>query len=332
MIDYKTIWDSINKESEASPQRLQIAREIPSLAIPVFLATDFTKKMRLLYINIDSPFSIQVDKLPKFKGLEINIYKMSLGQFVNQPFLCLSQTMPQTDRIFESFVSDICNKIVAVTDKKVLQNTLISSLNEWEFFFMRTNDDILSESNQKGLYGELSFLKDYLFKKYSLKEAISFWTGSDKSNHDFQLIGKAVEVKTTSIKQHKKFSISSEKQLDNTGLDTLILALFTVNVHENMPNKTLVSLITEIIDLLKNDPFLMYDFEIKLAKYGYDARFSEKYIVGFNVINTLFFDVKEGFPRILQSNVPNGVGDLKYSVVVAACMPFEIQIDIFKIL
>jgi hypothetical protein len=40
--------------------------------------------------------------------------------------------------------------------------------------------------------------------------------------------------------------------------------------------------------------------------------------------------VREGFPRLLQGNLPDGIGDLKYSVVVSACTPFEIKTDILN--
>jgi hypothetical protein len=43
-----------------------------------------------------------------------------------------------------------------------------------------------------------------------------------------------------------------------------------------------------------------------------------------------FFEVAEGFPRLLQGNLPDGVGDLKYSVVVASCTPFEITTNILN--
>jgi hypothetical protein len=43
-----------------------------------------------------------------------------------------------------------------------------------------------------------------------------------------------------------------------------------------------------------------------------------------------FFNVVEGFPRILQGILPDGIGDLKYSVVVSACTSFEINKDIIN--
>nr|WP_185247650.1 PD-(D/E)XK motif protein [Chryseobacterium bernardetii] len=173
-------------------------------------------------------------------------------------------------------------------------------------------------------------MKDYLFQKYSFSESIFFWTGSDKTNHDFQLINKAVEVKTTSGKQHKKFSVSSEKQLDNKGLKHLYVSLFSVNLHENLLYSTLPAIVNEICMYIQDDPIATFQFHIKLAKYGYNKAMSKRYSIGFSISEMNFFEVKDDFPRLLKTNLPKGVGDLKYSIIVAACAPFEITTDILN--
>jgi hypothetical protein len=43
-----------------------------------------------------------------------------------------------------------------------------------------------------------------------------------------------------------------------------------------------------------------------------------------------FFEVVESFPRLLQKDLPDGIGDLNYSVILAACAPYEITTDILK--
>jgi hypothetical protein len=331
MIDYRIIWESINNESKSGPLQPQIARRIPSRGVfPVFLATDFKKETRLLYIKIDSAQEIEIDKLPRFRGLEISTVITSLGEFDNQEFIKFTQSIPNIDNIFELVISDICDKIIQVLNKNNLNTTLTKILNEWKVFFEKQENEILSIEAQKGLVGELYFLKDYVFQKYSLTESLIYWTGSESTNHDFQIFNKAVEVKTTSSKQHKKFIISSEKQLDSTGLDNLYLSLFTLNLHSNMPDRTLPALIREIYSHIENDPVATFYMQLKVTKYGYNERDAEKYKLGFSLNTMKFFEVSPGFPRLLQHNLPEGIGDLKYSVVVSACSPFEITTDVLN--
>lgn len=331
MINYKEIWESINNESRRNPTQPQIARRIPSAGLfNSFLATDFRKGIRLLYIKLDSDQDILIDSLPKFRGLDISFTVQTLGEFSNAVFLRFIQSIPDTDNIFELVISDLCDKVIQLQSKNNLSPTLIRTLSEWKIFFEKQENEILSADAQKGLIGELHFLKDFLFQKYSFAESVFYWTGSDRTNHDFQIVNSAVEVKTTSGKQHKKFSISSEKQLDSTGLEHLYLSMFSINLHSNMPDRTLPAFIREIRTQIQDDPIATFQFQIKLAKYGYNEVLAEKYTVGFSVSEMKFFEVKEGFPRLLQVNLPDGVGDLKYSVVVAACTPFEITTDILN--
>lgn len=331
MIDYRKIWNSINSESDTTSVKTQIARKIPSNGVfQVFLATDFKKGIRLLYIKLDSDHDIITENLPRFRGLEISLTVTSIGGLQNQEFIKFTQSIPNTENIFESVISDICENVVHLQNKKNLPAALTKVLNEWKVFFEKQQNEILSISSQKGLVGELHFLRDYLFQKYSFTESLFYWTGSDKTNHDFQIKNIAVEVKTTSSKQHKKFVISSERQLDSTGLEHLYLSLFALNLHSNMPERTLPELIGEIYTQLQEDPFATFQFQIKLAKYGYNEIHAEKYTTGFSLFEMRFFEVVEGFPRLLQGNLPDGVGDLKYSIVVSSCTPYEIKTEILN--
>ena len=320
MIDYHNIWESINNESRSNSNGL----------FPVFLATDFRKGVRFLYIKLDSDLDIIIDNLPRFRGLEILITVTSLGEFNNSEFLKFTQSIPNTDNIFELVISDIGDKIIQIQNKRNLNAVLTKVVNEWKIFFEKQENEILSISSQKGLVGELHFLREYLFKKYSFSESLFYWTGSERTNHDFQIIHNAIEVKTTSSKQHKKFTISSERQLDSTGLEHLYLSLFALNLHSNMPDRTLPALIREIHSMIQGDPIATFQLQIKLAKYGYNEILADKYTIGFSVFDMKFFEVVEGFPRLLQGNLPDGVGDLKYTVVVAACSQFEISTNILK--
>ncbi len=331
MIDYGLIWESINNESRSNPLQPQIARRIPSKGFfPVFLATDFIKGIRLLYIKIDSNQGIEIDKLPRFRGLEISLDITSIGEFNNQDFIKFTQSIPNIDNVFELVISDICEKIIQVFNKNNLNSTLTKILNEWKIFFDKQENKILSLDSQKGLIGELYFLKFYIFEKYSSIESIIYWTGAERTNHDFQILNTAVEIKTTSSKQHKKFIVSSEKQLDNAGLENLYLSLFTLNLHHNMPDHTLPALIKEIYTEIRDSPVATFQFQIKLIKYGYNERDAEKYKIGFSLNTMKFFEVSAGFPRLLQENLPNGIGDIKYSVAVSACAPFEIKTNVLN--
>jgi len=333
MINYHEIWQSINEESGASLEKTQIARSVSSEGnLPIFIATDIGKKTRMLYVMTDNSNVVVIDDLPDFRGLEISYIITTIGRFRSRQFLRFTQSIPDTDSIFELVISDICDRIVGMRNVDDLSQTLKKVLNEWKFFFERLDYQILSVAEQKGLYAELTFLKNFLFKKFSFTDALRYWTGADRTNHDFQMGSIAVEIKATSSKQPKKFSVSSERQLDNTGLDHLYLLLFSLNTHDNTTVQTLVSLIGEIYEMIKADPVAAYQYQIKLNKYGFNAAFGNRYETGFSLTGLQTFEVSAGFPGIFPRSLPTGVGDVKYTVAAVACEQFEIKTDLLNLL
>ncbi|SHG42134.1 PD-(D/E)XK motif protein [Pedobacter caeni] len=333
MIDYRSIWNSLNVESEKAIIKAEIVRKIPSLGkYSVFLSTDFHKGIRLLYCKLNLNDNLNLSSFPRFKGLEISVVNTSIGEFKNNEFLKLKQSIPNTDIVFESVISDICQHIVLIESEGSLEATLIKVLNEWKMFFDMEDSSILSTSSQKGLFGELIFLKDHLFNQFSLTESLNYWTGADKTNHDFQIFDQAVEVKTTSLKQHRSIVISSEKQLDNLGLSNLYLFVLNVNIHHNTITNTLKNLVEDVLFILKDDSIASHQFYLKLLKYGYNIGQADQYCLGFSITETIFYRVIEGFPRLINLNIPNGVGELRYSVMLSACEPYKINSATLKLI
>ncbi|MEJ2905146.1 PD-(D/E)XK motif protein [Pedobacter panaciterrae] len=333
MINYREIWKSINEESAGYPDRGLIARKIPSSgAFSVFLATDFRRKIRLLYVKLERDVLVKTNDLPRFRGFEISCVISSIGSFKNSEFLKLTQSIPETEGVFELVISDLCDHITRIKDRLHLNPLLIKVLAEWKLFFERSEDKMLTLAEQKGLFGELTFLKNYLLKIYPPDQALIFWTGGNRTNHDFQIDEKAVEIKATSGKMPWKFTVSSEKQLDNTGLKHLYLVLFIINVHDNRTSDNLSAFVNEVFDMIRNDLSALSQFEIKLAKYGYYMSHSEKYTTGFSLIQVNAFEVRNDFPRLINTKIPLGIGDIKYTVMVSACTEFEIKTDIINLI
>ena len=327
-IDYKQIWKDINNDSENSTQN-PIARKLPSDGvIDIYLATDFKKDLRLIYILLENEHGISSSNLPIFNGLNITIETQKVGMSKGD-FLILCQTIPQTENIFESIIADICDKVLVISNPQNLSDILCKILSEWKIFFDKNEDKILSEAFQKGLFGELTFIKNHLLTLYPAQQVFNFWTGPDAANHDFQLPNNiAIEIKTTSSKQHKKFVVNSEKQLDDTGLNSLFICLFSINLSINTPN-TLPFLIREIKQMIENDTMALMTFELKLAKCGYNALHYQKYFLGFTQVDIDIFQVQGDFPRLIQGMLPQGIGDISYSVAVSSCDNHKISPEEF---
>ncbi len=324
MINFKEIWDSINNESKIDNSLAFAAREIPTDSkSKLFLASNFSLNKRFLFVLLEKvPEKID---FPKIQGMDITIINTSLGFYKEKNFICLKQNIDGVDNIFELVISDIANSIINMSNQKDTISILLNSLESWKLFFEKNKKNSLSLEKQKGLYGELIYLRDYIFKQTELPIAVESWKGPDRAYHDFEFKKNAIEIKTTSGKEHRKFIISSEKQLDKLELDNLYLGLFSLNIHYNEIGQTIVDIINECEKLLTNFSGAKYAFNLKLLKSGYLEEHKLDYNTRFTVSSVDFFEIKDDFPKIIKNNLPLGLGDIKYSVMVSACENFKID-------
>jgi hypothetical protein len=163
-------------------------------------------------------------------------------------------------------------------------------------------------------------IREHLIGALGLRPAIAAWTGASRTSQDFQLPRAAIEVKTTAGKQHQKLSIVSERQLDDAGLEVLLLLHLSLDVRQGA-GESLVSLVGQVRDLVAQDPLSAEALESKLLAYGYvDAHSSRYEGTGYLVRQSNFFRVMAGFPRIVEKDLRSGVGDVSYSIQVSECM------------
>lgn len=73
------------------------------------------------------------------------------------------------------------------------------------------------------------------------------------------------------------------------------------------------------------DPLAFDLFDERLFAGGYLDAQAPAYGTGYTVRLANIFLVAEGFPRIVESDRPAGVGDVVYSIAVGALTPFAID-------
>lgn len=324
MINYKEIWESLNIESKIDEQLVFAAREIPTNSeLKIFLASNYILGKRFLFVLLDKQDFNTL--FPSLQGMEISIVKTTLGLYKNKKFLCLKQSVDVLDDIFELVISDIANSLINIQFSNNILTTILNSIERWRLFFQSDTNKLLSIERQKGLFGELFFLRDIVFNKIGFSAAIDSWKGPDNANHDFEFKKSAIEIKTTSGKEHKKFFISSEKQLDKLELDELYLCVLSLNTHNNDIGQTLSDIVEECNHLMSGNVAAQYSLKLKLFKSGYLEENKSDYNLRFTVSQIEYFHIKDNFPRITKDNLPLGLGDLSYSVMISACEKFKIN-------
>jgi len=231
----------------------------------------------------------------------------------------LFKLIDEQTHLFNFIIREIYNCLEQISSKEESTPSIISLLDKIDSFFTKYQQG-LSKSAQQGLYGELYFMFEYLFKEVEPLEALKFWRGHDRGTHDYVFPNGNLEIKTTAQKEHKKISINSEMQLNNNGLSNLFLYVLNIKKLET-EGESLVEIIKKINDYLIEKNIDTIKFYHYLNQAGYFKEHNFKYeSIKYFCIKDDIYEIIEGFPRIIS--LPDGTGDLKYSIALSSCKDF----------
>ena len=73
-------------------------------------------------------------------------------------------------------------------------------------------------------------------------------------------------------------------------------------------------------------------FKNKLLEVGYFKEHQVFYdTTYYNITNTTYYKIEEGFPRLIPSNLPLGVEEVKYVINLNLCQAYQInEFDLFQ--
>lgn len=254
---------------------------------------------------------------PKWSGISFSMDVFSLP--VEKDYLVLELVDSGQSEIFVFVCMDL---IENMGDCKghIRDARIQETISQWNNFFKENKEKLMPVKVQQGLFAELKFLYRLLKSKLiSNSNAISSWKGAERAYHDFQYENRVIEVKSTTGKEPKMVRISNEKQLNDINIKKLLLlatSLTNVNGAE-----TLEDLVISINRIILNEEMIKDSFDMKLLKYGLKMEDIKKYTTGYIVEKEQSFTISDGFPRII--NAPNGLAEIKYSVLINSCSEFE---------
>jgi hypothetical protein len=235
--------------------------------------------------------------------------------------LLLRLANPRFRDVFHALCDDVVQSLAATSDEIEAVRTFVARLARWQAFLRRHSPEGLSLEERRGLFGELSFLRDVLLPRMDGVAAVRSWKGWQSANHDFQFAAGSVEVKTTSANLPHAFHVSNVGQLDDGATAALFVHLLHVSEEESGAS-SLPELVAFIREHLPDDGTALFDDA--LVEFGYlDAHTESHSLPRYTVRSRRYFVVEDGFPRLLGRMMPPGVEEVSYSVAVAACTPFE---------
>ena len=320
------LWQIIEEESQAMSgrgiQRRRIHTEAP---LALYLGFKKPENQRVFLLRVPGVLAPHRRTLPLLRGVE-TFADVLLGDEPDRASLGLILREPRYADIFTALVGDMATHIAAQSDDAGAVEAFLARLGKWQKF-LENHAEGLGEEAQRGLWGELKFLRDQVLPRSS-ENGVFAWTGARRTPHDFQFPDCAVEVKTSSAKQLQTLRISNERQLDDTHIETLLLYHLSLEPLRGT-GETLPEIIIALRAVLTQDTAARAHFENALLEVGYlDAHAGRYADIGYSIREENLFRVQQGFPRLIEHDLPAGVGEVKYSISVDECRRFAVKYEI----
>lgn len=289
----------------------------------IFAALRAPGKMRCLACRVDNTSFPADMTMVDFRDMHIEVIPELIHP--EKSYLLVVLVNNDLKDIFSVLCEDLIGSIAKEKDEKKVVAELLNRLEKWHALLEKAASHGLTGEAQRGLFGELHLLNKMLHQLPDRTACLQSWTGATGQPKDFQGISWAVEVKTSLTGNHYKIQINGERQLDTRGLD--FLALHQIILEKNSEvGISLNELVDELAEQLKDDFSLLTRFRSLLAEAGYFDHHRELYDEPFyDVKRKNYFEVKDAFPRIQSDELRTGVGDLRYTINVVDCLPWNIS-------
>ena len=314
------LWEALEADATAgktgaSGWLLRLAQ--PAATCPLFVGLELESRRRAVLLRLHSAFIPAHRRWPRCKGLEaLTVQLEGIAHFG------MALKEPRFADVFTALAEDLVRRVADAGSPDAQARAFLGQLARWQKFLSASFEG-LSEEAQRGLWGELYFLRDHVLPTLGTT-AVNGWKGGERAHQDFQFENSAVEVKTTLAKQPQVVRITSERQLDDRMWTALFLNVIALDVRDGS-GETLPAMVASVRARLVADTAAREQFEDELLATGYLDAHAVRYAeCGYTLRAVGFFRVGAKFPRLVEADLPSGVGDANYALSVAACEPFAV--------
>lgn len=271
------------------------------------IGTDARGNQAMLLVSSIKPTKLDMDKLYSTYAIDISVGYRDDGKST----LLFSLLDKNFREYFDSFCKDIISSSAGLKCESEGFSYIASRYAYWMRFFSKEKSGRLSDSQIKGLIGELLVLV-HKGNETGMDTALYAWIGTDATPQDFVFKDKWIEVKTTSRK-NKTIQISSIEQLDSEMPGALAVVKLEKTSSVNEKGLSLNKLVDEIRRRL-DDISLEMLFMKKLTSLGYcSLPYYENECFLFYGCDEYFVD--EDFPCLRRRDIKyNEITDASYGL------------------
>ncbi len=255
---------------------------------------------------------------PKYKSVDIEIRQRTDGRWALRLILARADFRV----LFQYLCEDIIQAGISFEPISESCKFVLERLSRWRKMLNIGPDELLSETDVRGLIGELLFLKCEI-PKVGVRSAVTAWNGPYDSPRDFDFADASFEVKT--IRPGAiSVRIGSLDQLDSAGvgLTLVVYQLSNADRGDSTGDLSLPQLVNELRSMIETDVGIIEEFELKLLVAGYQDRDEYRNMI-YRLDDQRYYSVAEGFPRLARSRLPHAIAEAKYDLFLADCEPFR---------
>jgi Putative PD-(D/E)XK family member, (DUF4420) len=287
---------------------------------PVFRRVDESHPADL-YAGIDDSGRLElmlvcnsaVAEVPLFEALRVSQNLRQDGRYA----LVVRLEQGELKAAFARVCDDLSESLRRAPLGSDLGATLVGRLNRWRRLLEAGRTKGLTESELRGLIGELLVLEQ-LISSRGAAAAVKSWVGPHDAPQDFDGGGILIEVKACRAGSNA-VAISSLQQLSSSNTPIFLIVVFLSPASEWQDKSfSIRDIVGRIRAVLEPFPSELDDFNIRL----YHAGFSDEWEGNKNLYtreDLRSYLVDEKFPKIIPASVPAGIIRALYTVDLSFC-------------
>ena len=293
-------------------------RILPGGRRNVFLALEVPSGHRMMILRVSTVSLAGVAMPPESGGLVVRLSHRGDSDVETDIELVLTDA--QHRDIFDLLVRDLVEAAEQPEDEADGVARLLARLSDWQQLLRRLSPRGLSAEAQLGLWGELWVLREILTPALGIAGAISAWRGPTGADQDFQMGPVCMEVKTSAAHVLDRIPVASERQLEVP--DDVALVLVGLSVDARMGHGETLDEMIQVVRSSAAEAGCLPLLDDRLEESGCGTEASILLgEMGYSVRSVARFLVGSGFPRLVSTDLPVGVIDVRYRISLATCQP-----------
>lgn len=202
--------------------------------------------------------------------------------------------------------------------RETAPDVVLRVISKWRRFWGQLPRQMLSREEQCGLFAELWFLSAWLVPRFGEVEAVLRWRGPTGARHDFEWVGRSVEVKATTSTRGRLHRINGLDQLAPPEIGDLFL--FSLRLHDEAgATNSLPVLVAACRTQFERETDTLSRFETVLVQAGYLSAHEDEYAkLRLRIVEQGLFAVRDDFPRLtvaqFSDGVPAGIERVEYEI------------------